>query len=406
MLFRIMDTSLLPRLSGFSMPAEWSPHGATFLTWPRKEGISFPGRFDPVPEIWTRLTRQLCPHEAVHIHFFSKAHREEILEALRVYGDIVPLEIRVSWPDDADGRLLCAPRHLQESLVSQIGEHGKRLGKDISFLAAAQLSGAVWLHPFPAYEPWCRDHGPIFLKHPDGRAAIVDWAYNAWGGKYPPYDLDDAIPTHVAAFLGLPVFYPGIIMEGGALEVDGEGTLLTTTSCLLHPNRNPELSQETIEHYLCDYLGVEKILWLGEGIEGDDTDGHIDDLTRFVAPGHVVTVVEPNPDDRNHQPLSDNLERLRTLSDARGRALKITLLPMPKATFIEDQRVPASYANYYVGNGQVLVPVFNDPADDKACDALSACFPDRKIVPFDASDLIWGLGALHCITQQMPHVPG
>jgi agmatine deiminase len=226
------------------------------------------------------------------------------------------------------------------------------------------------------------------------------------GGKYPPYDLDDAVPTRVAAFLGLPVFYPQMVMEGGALEVDGEGTVLTTRSCLLNPNRNPQLTQEEIELALCEFLGAEKVLWLGDGIEGDDTDGHVDDLTRFVAPGHVVTVMEPNESDANHAPLAANYELLQELRDARGRALKITTLPMPTPRYIEGQRVPASYANYYVANGQVIVPVFEDAADDAACAILGECFPDRKVVPFDARDLIWGLGAMHCITQQMPKCGG
>ncbi|MDW8349423.1 MAG: agmatine deiminase family protein [Verrucomicrobiae bacterium] len=394
-----------PRSLGFSMPAEWTLHGATFLTWPREDGISFPGRFEPIPEIWARLTRLLAHHEAVHIHFFSPTHREQILQALREFTEIVPLVSSFeNWPDAAEGRVICAPRCETDRLIPLLGENASHIGHTISVLEAAQIPGTVWLHPFPSYEPWCRDHGPIFLTHPDGRAAIVDWDYNAWGGKYPPYDLDDIIPSRVAQFLGLPLFTPGIIMEGGALDTDGEGTLLTTKSCLLNPNRNPTLSPHQIETYLRDYLGIQKVLWLGEGIEGDDTDGHVDDLTRFVAPGHVVTAIEENPHDPNYLPLTNNYTLLQTLSDARSRPLRITTLPMPKPRYIDHQRLPASYANFYIANRQVIVPIFRDPADDIACSILAQCFPDRTIVPFDATDLIWGLGAIHCITQQMPRI--
>ncbi len=210
------------------------------------------------------------------------------------------------------------------------------------------------------------------------------------------------MPRHVAELLRLPLYEPGIVMEGGSLDIDGEGTLLTTESCLLNPNRNPSLSRERIEGYLKDYLGVSKILWLGDGIVGDDTDGHVDDLTRFVAPGVVVTVVEDDPQDENYAPLRENRERLETMSDAQGRPLRVVDLPMPRALFHEGQRLPASYANFYIANGKVLVPVFDDPNDAKACAILAPLFPGRKIVPFPALDLIWGLGALHCITQQQP----
>jgi len=240
-----MSSSLTPAAAGYRMPAEWEPHAATWLSWPRPEGISFPGRFETVPAIWSRLTALLAEDEEVHINVFSPEHRASVEGALRA--------------------------------------------------ASLTVGKGIHLHDFPAYEPWCRDHGPIFVRNPQGGMAVVDWGYNAWGGKYPPHDLDDEVPRHVAEYLGLPLYQPGIVMEGGSLDVNGAGTLLTTESCLLNPNRNPHLSKAEIEAYLRDYLGVSKILWLGDGIVGDDTDGHVDDLTRFVNAETVVTVVEDDP---------------------------------------------------------------------------------------------------------------
>jgi agmatine deiminase len=232
--------------------------------------------------------------------------------------------------------------------------------------------------------------------------AIVDWGYNAWGGKYPPFDLDDAVPQHVAKLRGLPLFSPGIVMEGGSLEVNGAGTLLTTEACLLNPNRNPHLNRAQIEQYLCDYLGVRHVLWLGDGIVGDDTDGHIDDLTRFVNPTTVVTVVEEDPQDENYGLLQENLHRLRTMKDQDGQPLRIVELPMPGLVECEDQRLPASYANFYIANRQVIVPTYHHANDARALEILQREFPDRKVVGIDSSDLIWGLGSFHCISQQEP----
>jgi agmatine deiminase len=263
----------------------------------------------------------------------------------------------------------------------------------------------VRFHHFPAYEPWCRDHGPIFLVRENAgkhERAIVDWGYNAWGGKYPPFDLDDAIPQHVAALRRLPLFSPGIVMEGGSIELNGRGTLLTTEACLLNPNRNPQLTKSEIEQYLRDYLGVTNILWLGDGIVGDDTDGHIDDLTRFVGPNTVVTVVEEDSADENFGVLQDNLNRLRTLRDQDGRPLRVVELPMPGVVEYDGQRLPASYANFYIANGIVLVPTYRHANDARALAALQEVFPDRKVIGADSTELIWGLGSFHCISQQEP----
>jgi agmatine deiminase len=340
-----------PRALGYRMPAEWERHEATWLTWPRREGISFPDAFEIIPPMWANLAKLLAENERVHINFFDAKHREEIVEALAKVGTLP----------------------------------GER----------------IYLHPFPAYEPWCRDHGPIFVRNAEG-LAVVDWQYNAWGGKYPPCDLDDAVPQHVAKLLGLPLFSPPMILEGGSIEVNGAGTLLTTEACLLNPNRNPKLSRAGIEANLREYLGVEQILWLGDGIVGDDTDGHIDDLTRFTDATTLVTILEEDPADENYALLRENRKRLDAMRTPEGKPWRIVELPMPAKIEREGQRLPASYANFYIANGIVIMPGFNDPNDSRARAILQELFPTRRVVVWPSLDLIWGLGALHCITQQQP----
>jgi agmatine deiminase len=260
----------------------------------------------------------------------------------------------------------------------------------------------------PTNEPWCRDHGPIFLTRDlDPKLAIVDWDYNAWGNKYPPFELDEIVPTRVAEILKLPIFYPRMILEGGSIEVNGTGALLTTESCLLNPNRNPRLSRGEIEQRLRDYLSVREIFWLGDGIAGDDTDGHIDDLARFVSEDTVVTVVEEDREDENYEPLQENLARLRKMkigASRTGTEINIITLPMPKKIVREGLRLPASYANFYIANSCVLVPTFADPNDQGALSILQKCFPDRRVIGIDCRELIWGLGTFHCLTQQQPAV--
>ena len=233
---------------------------------------------------------------------------------------------------------------------------------------------------------------------------VVDWGYNAWGGKYPPFDLDDNIPTLVAKQYELPVVYPGIVMEGGSVDFNGKGTLLTTTSCLLNANRNPHLNRKQIEEYLRQYYGVDNILWLGDGIAGDDTDGHIDDITRFVSSDTVVTVIETNKQDENYQPLRDNLSALSSMRLENGRQMNIIELPMPAPVVYEDMRLPASYANFYIGNKYVVVPTFRDKNDERALAILQEAFKDKKVVGLDSTDIIWGLGSFHCLSQQEPAV--
>jgi agmatine deiminase len=348
------ETNPTPTGQGYRMPAEWEPHEATWLSWPRPDGISFPDSYERVVPTLAAMVHALAGSEKVFIN-------------------------------------VCDAEH--EALVR-------------SHLAKARAhSEHVTFFHIPINEPWCRDHGPIFITRKEApRIAIIDWAYNAWGWKYPPFDFDDVVPTRVAEQLGLPLFTPSMVLEGGSIDVNGTGTLLTTKSCLLNPNRNPDLKQKEIEKHLCDHLGVKKILWLGDGIEGDDTDGHVDDITRFVGPNAVVTAIEEDESDPNYEPLQANLELLRAMTTHDGEDLEIHTLPMPRKIARDGQRLPASYANFYIGNRVVLLPVFKDVHDKWAVAVLQKLFPTRKIVPIDCRELIWGLGAFHCLTQQQPSV--
>ena len=339
-----------PAAQGYRMPAEWELHEATWLSWPRREGISFPGAYNDVLPALVAMIDALSESELVRINVESESQEKEIRRVLR----------------DTD--------HVQ-------------------------------FFPIPTNEPWCRDHGPIFItRRETPRLAVVDWDYNAWGEKYPPFDLDEVVPTKIASYFNLPVFYPRLVMEGGSIDLNGSGTLLTTTSCLLNPNRNPTRSKEQIEQALRDFLGVRNILWLGDGIKGDDTDGHVDDITRFVDRTTVVTAVEEDPSDPNHEPLAANLERLQNMRVEDGTPIKVVKLPMPPRIEKEGQRLPASYANFYIANNVVLLPVFDSPKDEQAADVLRRCFPTRRILPINGRDLVWGLGAFHCLTQQQPAV--
>ncbi|MDZ4743183.1 MAG: agmatine deiminase family protein [Verrucomicrobiota bacterium] len=361
---KLHPSKVTPASLGYSMPAEWEPHQATWLSWPRPDGISFPDKFDPIPAYWVRMCRELIKGEEVHVNTFDDTHEESIWGFLRAD--------KLSFTD---------------STGKTHGSHPR-----------------IFLHRFPAYEPWCRDHGPIFVKNPDSPdpIAVVDWGYNAWGGKYPPFDLDDDVPSKVADLLGLPLFKNPTVMEGGSIEVNGMGTLMTTTSCLLNKNRNPHLSQAQIEKQLKDYLGVKHILWLGDGIAGDDTDGHIDDISRFVSANTIVTAVEYDPADENFQPLMANYEKLLTTHDQDGNPFRVISLPMPPKLEHDGQRLPASYANFYIGNEAVLVPIYGCDYDIEVLITLQELFPTRRVVGIDCTNLIWGLGAFHCVTQQQP----
>ena len=340
-----------PAALGYRMPAEWEPHAATWLSWPRREGISFPGAFDRVLPTFRAIVETLITSEPVCINVCNGAH-------------------------EAEARDVLAGLSLEQ----------------------------ITFYEIPTNEPWCRDHGPIFLTRNEApQLAVVDWGHNAWGGKYPPFDLDDVAPTRIANSLGLPVWQGGMILEGGSIDVNGAGALLTSESCLLNPNRNPGMSRQQIEQRLRDFLGVSEILWLGAGTEGDDTDGHIDNLARFVDERRVVAIVEDNPGDANHEPLQANLSRLRLMTIG-GEPLEILELPMPARIDRKDLRLPASYANFYIANECVLLPIYADANDEIALNTLADAFPTRRIVPIDCRELIWGLGAFHCLTQQQPAV--
>jgi agmatine deiminase len=269
------------------------------------------------------------------------------------------------------------------------------------------IANNVILHQIPTNDAWARDHNAIFVtREMQGKKelAATDWIFNSWGKKYGPWDLDDVVPQHVAKYLKVPCLEPGIVLEGGSIDVNGRGTLLTTEQCLLNKNRNPHLNKVEIEGTLKDYLGVTNILWLGEGIVGDDTDGHVDDLTRFVNPTTVVTVVEEDPQDENYKALQDNLKRLQSMKDQDGRPLVVIPLPMPGSVVDGGDRLPASYANFYIANGVVLVPVFGHANDPKAIAVLEKVFPKRRIVGINCVNMVLGQGAIHCVTQQQPKI--
>lgn len=345
-----MAVPQVPAALGYRMAAQWEPHAATWLSWPHNRD-SWPGKFEPVPAIWAQLAEALCRHETVNILAGGAA---VMAEAQRMVGALPNVKL---W--------------------------------DI-----------------PTNDAWMRDHGPTFLVGPPGTPpALVDWGYNAWGGKYPPYDDDNRVPARLAQRLGRRRFEPGIILEGGAIDPNGQGAVLTTEACLLHPNRNPGMTRSRMEQYLRDYLGIRHVLWLGEGIAGDDTDGHVDELARFVGPRLVVAAREEDPGDENYRPLEDNWRRLQRMTDQDGRPLEVVALPMPRPKFFNDQRLPASYLNFYIANGVVVVPTFDDPADAVVLETMARLIPDRQIVGQPALDLVWGLGAFHCITQPEPALP-
>jgi agmatine deiminase len=348
----ISEPAATPAQLGYRMPAEWEPHEATWLSWPRRNGISFPDAYDSVLPVLAKMVSALAASEPVRINVCDAEEEAAVRAVLKKHH------------------------------------------------AGAER---VTFHHIPTNEPWCRDHGPMFLTRADApRLTVVDWDYNAWGWKYPPFDDDDEVPGAVAQLLKLPIYKPGMVLEGGSIDVNGSGTLLTTTSCLLNPNRNPDLTKAGIEQMLKDFVGVTNVLWLGDGIEGDDTDGHIDDLTRFVARDTVVTVIEEDESDANYEPLQANLARLREMSAEDGSPLKVHTLPMPGKIVKQGQRLPASYANFYIANKVVLLPVYQDTGDPWATSVLQRAFPDRKVIAIDCRELIWGLGAFHCLTQQQP----
>jgi agmatine deiminase len=329
------------------MPAEWEPHRATWLSWPRRRQ-TWPGKFEPIPQVWATLAKTLARFESVEI----LAGGEEVLaEARAMVGDV---------PN-------------------------------------------VRLHEIPTNDAWTRDHGPTFLAGPPGAPpALVDWDYNAWGGKYHPFDQDNLVPCRIAELTGRRRFAPGVILEGGSIDVNGQGTVLAAEQCLLSSSRNPRLSREEMERFLADYLAADHVLWLHGDLVGDDTDGHVDQLARFVGPSTVVAAVEHDPGDVNYASLKANHQRLSTMTDQDGRRLEVIPLPTPRPVVYARQRLPVSYANFYIANGALIVPQFADPADEAAMAVLAPLFAGRQMIGLPAVDLVWGLGAYHCVTQQEP----
>lgn len=345
-----------PAELGYRMPAEWASRRATWLAWPARKS-DWPGKFTPIRWVYTEIVRHLTRCERVRLLVAGPEAEAEARNAL------------------------------------------SRGGADLS---------RVDFHAWPTDRGWLRDSGPIFVTAPGGRLAVTDWHFNAWA-KYDDWRLDDELPGKAASLLGLPSWRPEadgrrIVLEGGSIDANGEGLLLTTEECLLSDvqARNPGLPRAELERILGAYLGVTKVLWLNRGIAGDDTHGHVDDLARFVGPRTVVTVVETNPADENYLPLQENLERLRGMTDTDGRPLEVVPLPMPEPVVFRRQRLPASYANFYIAADRVLVPTFNDPADRVALGVLAELFPGRSVVGIHSVDLVWGLGTLHCMTQQEP----
>jgi agmatine deiminase len=340
-------------VSTFRMPAEWEPHEGTWLAWPHNED-HWPGNFSPIPRVYAEVIRALACGEKVFVCVNDSAMEQKAREMLH--------------QAELDAGLL----------------------KQVTFFQ------------IPTDASWSRDHGPIFVKDDSGQLMILDFVFNSWGRKYPPWDQDDAVPQHVGKLFGLPILEPGIVLEGGSIDVNGKGTLLTTEQCLLNQNRNPHLNREQIEEYLSKYLGASNILWLKDGIVGDDTDGHVDDLARFVNSQTVVCVVEENKDDENYGILKRNYEDLKKMKDQDGDFLNVVTLPMPDPIFYDGNRLPASYANFYIANHSVLIPTFRVRQDQEAMKILEELFPDRNVIGIDCVDLVWGLGTIHCSTQQHP----
>ncbi len=344
------------------MPAEWEQHTATWIAWPHNAS-DWPGRFQPIPWVYAEIVRQLAAVEQVHI-LAENAEAEKRARGVLKRAQVVPTH--------------------------------------------------VYFHQWPTNRVWTRDSGPIFVKKA-GALAITNWKFNAWA-KYPDWKLDNALPERVAELLQLPSFTPAVtmangtrhelVLEGGSIDTNGDGVLLTTEECLLSPvqQRNPGVSREQLEEAFRDYLGIDQVLWMNRGIAGDDTHGHVDDITRFVGRNTIVTVTEPNRADENHDPLAENLDRLRAARNREGEPFRVVELPLPSPVVFEGQRLPASYANFYIANGLVLVPTFNDASDRHALNTLAELFPRHRIVGIHCVDFIWGLGALHCMTQQQAAV--
>src|SRR5215813_775428 len=373
-------TSPTPAELGYRMPAEWQRHAATWLSWP-KDPETWPDRVPQVQEIFLRMIAALSPHEVVNLLVDDEPTEQRV-------------RARCTFPGSENIRF-----HQLRTIDSWIRDYGPNFlikSDKLQFVDDSQRRP----------EPHVNDK----LKFIGQGLAYNDWIFNAWGNKYEILKKDDAIPRQLEALLPVSRFEPGIVMEGGSIEVNGAGVVLTTEQCLLNSNRNPQLNRAEIEQYLKGYLGVRKILWLGEGIVGDDTDGHIDDIARFVSATRIVCVVEDDPADANYELLQDNLKRLQYMTDLSGKPFEIVTLPMPgvvggASTDTRNfDRLPASYANFYIANNVVLAPIFGHSNDVRALETLQRQFPDRKVIGINCEPLVWGMGTIHCVTQQQPAI--
>jgi agmatine deiminase len=337
-----------PSQCDYRWPAEWERHAATWIAWPHNHD-TWPGHFAGVPEVFTELIRTVSHFEPVHV--------------------------------------LAGGQRVMEQAQLMVGDLPQ-----------------VTLHDIATNDAWVRDYGPIFLSHRHhAQIAAVNWQFDSWGGKYPPWDLDNAAAAKIAKTVGCSTFEGPAVLEGGAVDGNGQGTIMTTDTCLLDSRRNATINRRNMQRILAEYLGAKQVIWLpGGSIAGDDTDGHVDQLARFVAPEHVVLAFEENDQDENYAPLAENLTRLATFQQENWPDLQISRLPMPEPIYFEQQRAPASYCNFYIVNGGVIVPQFGDDADQQAVEVLSQVFPNRQIVGLPARQLVWGLGAFHCLTQQQP----
>ncbi|MGP8252481.1 MAG: agmatine/peptidylarginine deiminase [Terracidiphilus sp.] len=350
-----------PAELGYRMPAEWEPHEATWLAWPHNPE-DWPGKFASIPWLYAEIVRLLAARERVHLIVEDAAAEKRIRSML------------------------------------------KRAGADL---------GKVEFHQWPTDRGWTRDSGPIFVRNAEGRVGLTNWQFNGWA-KYDDWRLDDQLPGRAEGLLELPSWQPviahqdgterRIVLEGGSIDVNGAGLMLTTEECLLSmvQQRNPGVSREQLEQVFSAYLGIDQVIWMNRGIAGDDTHGHVDDITRFAGVDTIITAVERNTKDPNHEPLVENLARLKAARTPQGKQFTIVELPMPRPVVFRGQRVPASYANFYLANGVVLMPTFHDPNDRVALNILAEAFPGRDVIGVHSVDLIWGLGALHCMTQQQP----
>jgi agmatine deiminase len=385
------------------MPAEWEAHAATWLAWPHYHG-DWPGRFEPIPWVYTEIVRNLARRERVELIVNDAVAERRVRKLLdRANAPLANVGFH-RWPTNRSwmrdsGCIFVVPAGPGFARLDSRG----RLSPQESFMSRQDREG----HDFSRADKRPRRVGALARG---GSLVATKFRFNAWA-KYSNWTLDEKIGTSMAGAANATEVRPlhkekRVVLEGGSIDVNGLGTLLTTEECLLSKvqQRNPGMSRKDYETMFADYLGAPHVIWLGRGIFGDDTHGHVDDLTRFVAADTVVTMAENNPRDVNHKPLRDNLRRLRAARDQAGKPLSIVELPMPGPVVFEQRRLPASYANFYIANGIVLVPVFNDANDRIALNTLAELFPTREIVPIYSGDLVWGLGTMHCMTQQQPAV--